>query len=99
MKLHNFLLKHLEDPLMCDDSLSLNSGGMMGVRRPRAWRTWRGAEKTWKGAAWHFDRTQIQPRMSGAQTGGALTADRLDEGASRRMSQGGQSEGLSVVLC
>ncbi|SRR6266702_3049205 len=58
----------------------------------------RGAEKTRRGAAWCYDRTRLQPRMSGARTGGALAADRLDVGASRRMSQGGQSEGLSVVL-
>src|SRR6266702_1038037 len=71
----------------CDDSLSLNSRGMTGVRRLRAWRTQRGAEKTQRGAAWRYDRTQLQPRMSGARTGGALAADRLDVGASRRMSQ------------
>ena len=71
---------------------------MTGVRRPRAWRTQRGAVKTRRGATWHYDRTRLQPRMSGAWTGGALAADRLDVGASRRMSQGGQSEGLSVVL-
>ncbi len=70
---------------------------MMGVRRLRAWRTRQGAVKTQRGA-WRYNRTQLQLRMSGAQTGGALATDRLDVGASRRMSQGGQSEGLSVVL-
>ncbi len=82
----------------CDDSLSLDSRGTTGVRRLRVWRTRQGAEKTWRGAAWRYDRTQLQLRMSGTRRGGALTADRLDVGASRRMSQGGQSEGLSVVL-
>ncbi len=71
----------------CDDSLSLDSRGTTGVRRLQAWRTRRGAEKTRRGAAWRYDRTRLQPRMSGARTGGALDADRLDVGASRRMSQ------------
>jgi len=70
----------------------------MGVRRLQAWRTQWGVEKTQRGAAWRYDRTQLQPRVSGTQTGGALTTGKLDVGASRRMSQGGQSEELSVVL-
>ncbi len=57
-----------------------------------------GVEKTQRGAAWHYNRTRLQPRVSGTQTGGALTTGKLDVGASRRMSQGGLSEGLSVVL-
>ncbi len=91
-------LAPVEPDRACDDSLSLDSRGMTGVRRPRAWRTQRGVEKTQRGTAWRYDRTRLQPRMSGAQTGGALATDRLDVGASRRMSQGGQSEGLSIVL-
>ncbi len=71
---------------------------MTGVRRPQAWRTRQGAEKTQRGAAWCYDRTRLQLRVSGAQTGGALATGKLDVGASRRMSQGGQSEGLSIVL-
>ncbi len=81
----------------CDDSLSLDSKGMMGSE------DWGlgglgGEGEDSKGGCLVLQQNLATTKDEWCSDRRGTHSRRVDVGASRRMSQGGQSEGLSIVL-